>query len=216
MDANKELGDLAKKLGVDLVGVADLSRVKAKAAGEGGDLMGVAGKFRFAVVLGAQLHKLGKKATGRDVDLFLERAALGISGYLESREDRALIIHPEDEFDPVNRLGLLSLKVLAKEAGLGWQGRSLLIVSPEYGPVHRWIALLSNLELLPGAPIPGRCGDCTLCIDRCPQKALRFAEFGERPARRADVLDVRTCRGDDACLVCLEVCPWGKSRGFEP
>lgn len=213
MDETAELKSLARERGVDLCGVADLKRLQGIPFGGGGDPAGLAGRFRHAVVLGAQLHKLGKKATGDDHNLFLENAALGIAGWLEKRNDRALIIHPEDEIDPVGRLGLLSLKVLAKEAGLGWQGRSLLIVSPEYGPVHRWIALLSNLDLRPDAPLENRCGDCRLCVDRCPQRALTFVPFADHPERREDVLDVRACRGDDSCRVCLEVCPFQKRRG---
>ncbi len=202
------LRELAKDLGIDLFGVADLRRLQGMPTGLDGGPAGLTGMFRFAIVLGAQLHKLGKKATGDDHCLFLERAALGISGYLEGRKDRALIVHPEDEFDPVRRLGLLSLKVLAKEAGLGWQGRSLLIVSPEFGPVHRWIALLTNLELETGAPMENRCGDCSRCVDSCPQQALKLVLFTDHPKRREDVLNVSACRGDDGCLACLEVCPW--------
>jgi epoxyqueuosine reductase len=212
-DETAELRALAGELGVDLFGVADLGRLQGLPVGADGDPAGLTGKFRYALVLGAQLNKLGEKATGTDVDLFLEKAALQFAEYLENRNDRALIIHPEDELDPVKRLGLLSLKVLAKTAGLGWQGRSLLIVSPEYGPVHRWIALLTNLALEPGAPMENRCGDCRLCIDRCPQRALRFIPFADHPDRREDVLDIQACRGDDSCKVCLEVCPWLKSEG---
>lgn len=208
MNETMELRKLAGKLGVDLFGVADLSRLRELPAGEGGDPAGLTAKYRFAVVLGAQLHKLGERATGADLDLFLEKAALGISAHLEKKNDRALIIHPEDEIDPVRRLGLLSLKVLAKAAGLGWQGRSLLVVSPEFGPVHRWIALLTNLALEPGAPMANRCGDCRRCIDGCPAGALRFVPFADHPQRREDVLDIQACRGDDGCLACLEACPW--------
>lgn len=203
---------LANGMGVDLFGIADLARLRGLPVERGGDPVGLIAKYCFAIVLGAQLEKLGKTATGDDHCLFLEKAALGILGYLEGRGDRALIIHPEDEFDPARRLGLLSLKVLAKAAGLGWQGRSLLVVSPDYGPVHRWIALLTNLELEPGAPMENRCGDCSLCIDNCPYQALKLVPFADHPERREDVLDVKACRGDDGCLACLEACPWRKRK----
>ncbi len=213
MSETAELRSLAKKLGVDLCGVADLGRLRGLPVGMGGDPAGLTGKFRFAIVLGAQLYKLGREAQGSDLDLFLENAALHVSACLETKGDRALIIHPEDEVDPLRRLGLLSLKVLAKAAGLGWQGRSLLIVSPEHGPVHRWIAVLTNLELEPDAPLDNRCGDCRLCIDSCPQQALRYVPFVDHPERREDVLDIQACQGDDSCKVCLEVCPWTRRDG---
>lgn len=209
MNETTKLKSLAKGLDVDLFGVADLKRLKKLSTD--GDPAGVLGRFRRAIVLGAQLNKLGAKAKGSDLDFFLETAALKLSAYLATKGDRSLIIHPEDEIDPVRRLGLLSLKVLAKEAGLGWQGRSLLIVSPEYGPVHRWIALLTNLELLPGEPLANHCGDCTLCIDTCPHRALKYVPFADHPGRREDVLDISLCKGDDMCKVCLVVCPWFKN-----
>jgi epoxyqueuosine reductase len=213
MNETAELRSLAKKLGVDLFGVADLGRLRGLPVGMGGAPAGLTDKFRFAVVLGAQLYKLGKEAQGTDLDRFLMNAALQVSAYLETKGDRTLTIHPEDEIDPLRRLGLLSLKVLAKAAGLGWQGRSLLIVSPGHGPVHRWIALLTNLELEPGAPLDNRCGDCRLCIDSCPQQALRYVPFADHPERREDVLDIQACLGDDSCRVCLEVCPWTRREG---
>ena len=43
-------------------------------------------------------------------------------GYLENKGYRHVIIHTEDEFNPINRLGFMSLKILVKTAGLGWQG----------------------------------------------------------------------------------------------
>lgn len=202
------LRKLAKDLGVDLFGVVDLQRLRGIPFGAGGDPLGLADRFHCAIVLGAQLHKLGKDAAGSDVDLFLEKAALRISGRLEEKRDIALIVHPEDEIDSARRLGMMSLKLLAKEAGLGWQGRSLLVVSPEFGPVHRWIALLTNLELEPGAPMENRCHDCSLCIDSCPHQALKLVPFADHPERREDVLDIQACRGDDGCRVCLEACPW--------
>ena len=197
-------------LGVDLAGVADLKRLRGMPTGIGSDAEALTNRFHFAIVLGAQWNKLGTESTANDVCLFLEKAALEVAAYLEEKGSPSLIVHPEDEFDPVRRMGLLSLKVLAKEAGLGWQGRSLLIVSPECGPVHRWIAVLTSLELEAGRPIGNRCGDCVLCIDRCPPGALRLVPFADHPEKREDVLDILACKGDDGCRVCLVVCPWMK------
>jgi len=142
----------------------------------------------------------------------MEKAALEVMTYLEERCQSALIIHTEDEFDPRQRMGLLSLKVLVKGAGLGWQGRSLLIISPEYGPVHRWVAVLTDIDLHADVPIPNRCGDCSLCIDKCPKGALTLVPFDDHPEHRAEVLDIQACLGDEGCRVCLVVCPWTKAE----
>lgn len=197
-------------LGVDLVGIADLRSLQGMPTGLASDSTTLFEQYNYAIVLGAQLNKLGKKASTIDVNLCLEEAALGVLAYLEKKGVPALIIHTEDEFDPIGRRGLLSLKVLAKAAGLGWQGRSLLIVSPDYGPIHRLIAVLTNLVLRPNEPVPNQCGDCSLCIDRCPTGALSLTVFNDHPKRREDVLDIEICMGDNGCKLCLVSCPWAK------
>jgi epoxyqueuosine reductase QueG len=211
LNETEKLKSFARSRGVDLVGIADLGMLEGMPVGTAPDPAGFLRKYPYAIVLGAQLDKLGKKASGTEVSLYLEKAALEVMAYLEEKDHRVLIVHTEDEFDPVNRLGLLSLKVLAKAAGLGWQGRSLLIVSPEYGPIHRWIAVLTTMELQADSPIPNRCGDCSVCVDQCPQGALTLVPFEDHPDHREDVLDISLCRGCDGCKVCLIVCPWTRA-----
>jgi epoxyqueuosine reductase len=206
VNETRDLKSFVRGLGIDLVGVADLRQLERMPLGI--PSAGFMKSYRYAVVLGAQLNKLAKRASGSDVSLLVEKAALDVMAYLEGRGEPALIIHTEDEFDPVRRMGLLSLKVLAKGAGLGWQGRSLLIVSPECGPVHRWIAVLTKLDLQADEPISNQCGECSLCIDKCPKGALTLVPFDDHPERREDVLDIQACLGDEGCRVCLVVCPW--------
>jgi epoxyqueuosine reductase len=210
-EPTEQLTALVKGLGIDLVGVADLSLLWDAPLGVPSDAASFLHTYRYAIVMGVQFGKLGKSASGTEVSLFLEGVALQVMAWLECQGHRALAVHTEDEFDPINRVGLMSLKVLAKSAGLGWQGRSLLIVSPEYGPVHRWIAVLTDVELQAGTPLPNRCGACALCVEKCPQGALRLVAFDDHPLCREDVLDISRCKGDDGCLVCLVVCPWRRS-----
>ena len=197
-----------KGLGVDLVGISDLHSLKGMPLGIPSNAASFLDHYHCAIVMGAQLDKLGESASGTEVSAFLERAALAVVDRLERRGRRILIVHTEDEFDPVNRMGLMSLKVLAKAAGLGWQGRSLVIVSPQYGPIHRWIGVLTDMKLRGGAAIPNQCGDCALCVEECPVGALNLLEFDDHPPCREDVLDIGLCKGDDGCIECLMVCPW--------
>jgi len=199
-----------KELEVDIYGVADMQLLKEMETGLPTDLKKFINIFPYAIVLGVQYQKLGKKASGGESSLFLESVAISIMEYLENKGYRQLIIHTEDEFDPINRLGFMSLKVLAKTAGLGWQGRSLLIISPEYGPLHRLIAILTNLPLQINQPIKNECGDCRKCIEACPQNALTYVAFNDHPSCREDVLDIKTCLGDHGCLSCILPCPWLK------
>jgi len=199
-----------KKLEIDTYGIGDMHLLKEMETGLPTDLKKFLNMFPYAIVLGAQYGKLGKKASGDESSLFLEEAAFSIMSYLENKGYRHLIIHTEDEFDPINRLGFISLKILAKTAGLGWQGRSLLTISPEYGPLHRLIAILTDMPLQINQVIKNECGTCRKCIEACPQNALTLVAFSDHPSCREDVLDIKTCLGDNGCLVCILSCPWLK------
>jgi epoxyqueuosine reductase len=195
-------------LKVDLFGIADLRLLERMPTGFHHDLGDLFKYYTRAIVLGTQYGKLGNSISGNKASLFLEKAAMELISLLEGSGYYALIVHPDDEFDPVSRVGLLSLKVLAKYAGLGWQGRSLLIVSPEYGPIHRLIAILTNLPLVPDKPIPNKCAGCSMCVEMCPRNSLTYVPFEDYPKSRREVIDIKTCDGDNGCTVCIEVCPW--------
>ena len=203
----ENLRKFIKKLEIDTYGIADMHLLKEMETGISIDLNKFLDMFPYAIVLGAQYGKLEKKASGNETALFLENAAFSIMDYLENKGYRQLIIHTEDEFDPINRLGFMSLKILAKTAGLGWQGRSLLIISPVYGPLHRLIAILTDMPLKINQVIKNDCGNCRKCIEVCPQNALAFVAFNDHPSCRGDVLDVKACLGDNGCLVCILSCP---------
>lgn len=213
-EETQNLKTFVRGQGIDLVGIADLYRLEGMPIGIPAVSAGFLNNFRYAVVLGAQLNKLGEKATGSDVSLLMEKTAIDVLSYLEERDYPGLIVHTEDEFDPIQRMGLLSLKVLAKAAGLGWQGHSLLIINPKYGPVHRWIAVLTGMDLQADKPISNRCGDCSLCVDKCPTGALTLMPFVDHPEKREDILNIQACLGDEGCKVCLVTCPWAKAENI--
>ena len=208
----KELKSFITNLGIDLVGVADLQTLKGMPIGVPSVSENFTEKYTHAVIMGLQLGKLGRKTARGEESFFLEKGAFHVLRYLEEKGHRTLIIHTEEEFDPVERMGLMSLKVLAKGAGLGWQGRSLLIISPEYGPLHRLVAILTEMPLQADKPIPNQCGDCSLCIDECPVGALTLTAFDDHPVHREDVLDIEVCLGDNSCMACIEACPWVKGN----
>ncbi|MBN2010963.1 epoxyqueuosine reductase [candidate division KSB1 bacterium] len=201
---------LIKTNGVALAGIADVQNLHGMPLGLVPEAYGFLSQYRYAVVMAMPFGGLGSTASGNDVSLFMEKAAIDVCSFVEENQYRALTIHTEDEFDPVHRMGLMSLKVLAKAAGLGWQGRSLLIVSPTHGPLHRLIAVLTDMPLVPDAPLPNHCGTCAKCVEACPTNALSLVLFEDHPTRREDVLNLARCRGDFGCTLCIESCPWAK------
>ena len=112
-------------------------------------------------------------------------------------------------------------KPLAVAAGLGWQGKSTIVLQPEFGT---WLFLgiiITTLKLEPSAPAVNRCGSCTKCITACPTSAiiapykldarkclayLTIEHKGPIPVEYRKPLGNRIFGCDD----CLDVCPWNK------
>ena len=82
-----------KELEVDIYGIVDMHLLKEMESGLPTDLKKFINMFPYAIVLGVQYGKLGKKASGTESALFLEEAAFSIMSYLENKGYRQLIIH---------------------------------------------------------------------------------------------------------------------------
>ena len=205
----KRIGDYIINSGVDLYGIANLKNFikRSETLKSVQDL--ILNRYHFAIVLGIPHNHSGKQLNDTGASLFLEEVAFGLMVYLNDVEKHsALIIHTDDEIEPYERLGLLSLKSLAWAAGLGWHGRSSLIISPEYGPLYRIIAILTDLQLIENNLILNQCGKCTLCVVKCPTNALILSKNTDSSEKMDDILDIGKCKGDEGCKICIEVCPW--------
>ena len=107
----------------------------------------------------------------------------------------------------------LPQKTAATLAGLGWIGKSSLLVSPDYGPRVRLGAMLTDGSLLTDKPVMySACGDCSLCVEACPAGAIKGANWLQGVGR-SELIDVRLCyehRRDSLCGLCLKACPIGR------
>jgi epoxyqueuosine reductase len=109
----------------------------------------------------------------------------------------------------------------AADAGIGWHGKSTMLIDPKLGTWFFLGEILTTLELPPDAPQPARCGTCTRCITACPTGAITDAH--RLDARRcisyltielkgAIPLELRPLIGDRiyGCDDCLDACPWNR------
>ena len=109
----------------------------------------------------------------------------------------------------------------AAEAGIGWHGKSTMLVDPKLGTWFFLAEILTTLDLLPDAPQPLRCGTCTRCITACPTGAItdahrldaqRCISYLTIELKGSIPLELRPLIGDRiyGCDDCLDACPWNR------
>ena len=110
-------------------------------------------------------------------------------------------------------MGLLSLKHLSIQAGLGVIGRNSLLITPQFGPRLRLAAIVTNAEVAHDEPLEvDFCKHCEKpCISVCPVKALEEPSQGE-PYRINKYACQQYLNTRPTCGLCLEACPVGSNR----
>ena len=108
----------------------------------------------------------------------------------------------------------LPQKTVATLAGLGWIGKSTLLVSADYGPRMRLGAMLTDGSFQTDNPVThSNCNDCNSCVDACPAGAIKGSNWSQG-RERAELLDARLCdehfRQRNPCGLCLKACPIGR------
>lgn len=109
----------------------------------------------------------------------------------------------------------------AAEAGIGWHGKSTMLINEQLGTWFFLAEIFTTLELAPDPPQRDRCGTCARCITACPTGAI--TEAHRLDARRcisyltielkgSIPLELRPLIGDRiyGCDDCLDACPWNR------
>jgi epoxyqueuosine reductase QueG len=234
LDLQRKLEEKAKERGAKYFGVADLEPARDFIAEWGGEFLT---KFPKAVSIGVRLHDSTVDEIKqhdnpfaittywyhvyRMVNPLLDRIGLEIGTILNEVGYKSYVIPSSCIADRKRLTGIFSHKLAAHLAGLGWIGKSALLITPEIGPRLRWMTILTDAPLKAGEPIENRCGDCTICVKACPVKAFTGGSF-DTPKPRSEIFDARKCQdyfelregkiGVQACGMCVFVCPYGRKK----
>ena len=169
----------------------------------------------------------------KEINRTLSDQADRIAVELKNNGIKALVVEPSistEEMEGTYGRTLrteLSHKMVATRAGLGWIGKTALLVSRKFGPRVRFVTILT--DTLPGTTgIPmdrSLCGKCTVCVDACPPSAASGKLWNIR-VDRDEFFDAQRCRetcrrfgeeglGPEArvCGICVAVCPIGNRKG---
>jgi epoxyqueuosine reductase QueG len=232
MSLTKQVSELASGLGADFVGVADLSLAREFICEQGGEKLS---NFPFALSVGVRLmDSIIDELPNRDqrwvaatfrlhaydlVNARLDAITSRASSLLQNEGYRTLPIPASNTLDTTKLMGAFSHKLAAHLAGLGWIGKSCLLVTPQAGPRVRWATVLTTAPLeVSGRPLDSHCGECTNCADICPVKAFTGRMFREDEPRSMR-FDAHACRGHlqatekatglSVCGLCVYSCPHG-------
>src|SRR5256885_8219975 len=109
----------------------------------------------------------------------------------------------------------------AAQAGVGWHGKSTMLIDTRLGTWFFLGEILTTIELPPDAPQRDRCGTCERCITACPTGAIsaphrldarRCISYLTIELKGAIPLELRSLIGNRifGCDDCLDACPWNR------
>ncbi len=154
------------------------------------------------------------------VNPLINAITLRLSHILMEGDFLALPVPASQTLDPERHYGLFSNKMAASLAGIGWIGKSCLLITADRGPRVRWGTVLTDAPLSPGEAMPGKgCAECKLCVEICPAGAFSGKPFlpSEPREERMDtgkcyrwLLERKNTIGTSTCGLCVYVCPFGR------
>lgn len=214
-----EIYRLAANREMSLTGFADVDFVLEKFPESPG--FKEAEGLNRAVVFGMRLQKAALRGVEdgpshfyfhhyRQLNYHLDTVALEAAALLQRHGAEALAIPASQIIQrQPEMLGHMSHKKLAWAAGLGWAGRSSLLVNPKYGSQVRYISVLTDFPFVHGNPIEDDCGSCRKCAAVCPAGAINNS---------IDDFDLDACFqkltqfskisfiGQHVCGICVKAC----------
>ncbi|MBT9537312.1 MAG: epoxyqueuosine reductase [Nitrospirae bacterium] len=227
-----ELKAYCKSSGADLAGIADLEPLRGGLPVIPQNLLE---PYLLAISIG--IHLKNDIINGivdcptpeyadhyRDVNSKLDNITSAIVKWIALKGFIAEAVPASRIADGDNLLGNISHKAVARMAGIGWQGKSLLIISPGYGPRIRLATVLTNIPLLADKPLKNRCGKCMECVKACPASAIKNVSTESNYPSREEAIYLEKCHtkvkefkamqgiGARICGVCVKACPFGRKH----
>lgn len=214
--------------GASIVGIADLT-VLNDYKHEPEVLRGFSRAISIGIGLTDEIiNKITKGPTKAYAELYrttnekLNKIATQTVKQLERKSFKTLRIPASQTINHQKRYGKFPHKTAAILSGLGWIGKSALLISFDLGPRIRFATVLTNAPLIADkAQETSNCGSCKICVDACPAEAItgELWFFGDP---RSKIFNAHACHkhlkiqeqrvGETICGICIAVCPFGKKK----
>ncbi|OQW96708.1 MAG: 4Fe-4S ferredoxin, partial [Desulfobacteraceae bacterium A6] len=179
-DYTEKLKKKIKKWGADLAGIADLEPLRKLDVNPPDLLDGFTRAVSIAIRLPVAVFEQIKDrptplyaSVYQTANRMLDEMAFKTSVMLQNEGYMSLPVPASQVLDRKNWMGAISHKAVARMAGIGWQGKNLLLITAKYGSRVRLVTVLTNTPLKVDSPVKNRCGECTMCRDACPVGAIK-------------------------------------------
>ena len=161
----------------------------------------------------------------RTVNTLIDQITLRIGVQLQDWGYQYLAVPASQTVNDVEQkyAAIFPHKTGAVLSGMGWIGKSGLLITHSYGPRVRLGTVLTDMPLpIKEHKYTDGCGGCNLCTSACPALAITGNHW-EVGKNREHVVDAHACsqymkkkfqhigRGS-VCGICIKVCPKGNKR----
>jgi epoxyqueuosine reductase len=156
MELDDALRNVVNLWGADFCGVADLSPARKFIVDQGGDAVAA---YPLAVSIGIALSRsivdqlprrvewpvaVSYRHMYDTVNQRLDLLASHVAGLLQQQGFQAFPVPASKRIDDQRICAAFSHKLAAHLAGLGWIGKSCLLITPQAGPRVRWVSVLTG------------------------------------------------------------------------
>jgi epoxyqueuosine reductase len=227
-----KLESLAKDMGATYFGIADLTPTRQRISEQGGEFLT---QFPRAIshgfvltdgIVNTLVHHNNTVALNtywyyvyQIVNPRIDSISVMLAQSLDKAGFQAFVVPSSQTVDRTKLISVFSHKLAAHSAGLGWIGKSALLITPEHGPRVRWGTVLTDAPLEAGTPMDEMCRDCCECVEGCPAHAFTGQAF-DKPRPRSEIFAAEACDRylreretlHRACGICVYICPFGRNQ----
>ena len=197
----EQVKSLGRELGLDLIGVCSVNSLpRLENLDHQRNVQAILPEATSVIVGGVRIISSAIQSSRENVRIAqystmclyneMERISYRLSRFLDNKGYCSAAVPtylPIDMYKNLGLVGDISLRHAAVEAGLGSLGLSGLVLTPEYGPRIRFLAVLTDAPLVADSRRGEKlCDDCGICVDRCPVGAIS----------KNGTVDVRKCANE--------------------
>ncbi len=179
----REIKELARDKGADLVGIAPVSRFQEAPENRHPRFYIPQAQSVVVVAMRVPLGILRSVAKGKEVYTYqgyalktinaeLDMIAFQLANFIERQGYEACPIPANAPRDPLFRWGI-SHRHAAVAAGMGELGQHQLLLTPELGGKQKLVSIITDAPLEPDPLVKHQiCDHCNMCVNICPTQAI--------------------------------------------